>query len=450
MVYQGGCAMMYAVMYFLVSQEGSLLWLKTYGGNDYDWFEAVAIDSMGRYVVAGPSWLSGNFDPDLWIIIVDSSSGDTVRGILLGQSGVFEWPHDIMVDPEGYYTVVGQRDTLVWAVKVDTAGNVVWDMTYGAGDASAVALLPDGYYVIGATVSTDTKGAEFALIKVDPVDGSEVWRGLYGTADLDILSDLAVDSYGNCIAAGATWGASYDNYILKVSCVSGDSLWAVSFGDAGSNFATGIALDGNHYAISSFSGYGLDSSRVVAARVSALDGSLEWVRRYGNGYGRAISVSPAGYYVLAADYEDTLTSTTMAWLLKIEPEYGDTLWSVFIEDTASSRVHGVITGPLGEYVVAGEMDINSVDGLIYKVYGEAPLHTREKMENTPIVLRILPGRIILENTGNTPTLLRVFSPSGKMVSSVQLNPHSSGSISLAPGLYILRSGGNSARTVVVP
>ena len=437
----------YALILLLVGQEGSVLWSRTYGGDDYDWFERVAVDEGGRYIVVGPSWLSGNFDPDLWILVVDSASGDTVRSFLIGEPNVFEWPHDILVH-DGSYVIAGQKDTLIWAIRVDTSGNVLWENTYGKGDASAVALSPDGYYLLGATVSTDTKSKEFAIVKVDPVDGMLIDSRTYGTSSWDILVDLAVDEEGNCVASGATWDGTYENYLLKFSCTSGDSLWAISFGDAGSNFATGVVADGDYYAISSFSTFGLDSSKLVVARVSAADGSLDWIAEYTGPEkeesGEGIAVSPAGYYVVVGDYNDG----DGIWLLKVNPENGDTLWSVVFEDPAGVLSGGVAAGPSGEYVVVGSIEINSTDGLIFKVEGEPPVSMQEHSAY-PIRFEIRHDGVMVFNDTDGQIILKIFDVSGRMVRIIRIESRSSREIHLPPGVYMAGWSGGG-RVLIVP
>ncbi len=436
------------MVFLLLAQEGSILWSRVYGGYDYDWFEKVAVDGLGRYVVVGTSWLAGNFDPDLWLLVVDSSSGDTVRSFLFGDVDSFEWPHDILVH-DGKFYVVGQKDTLIWAVGMDSTGNVMWSSTYGGGDASAVALSPDGYIIVGATVPTDTRGEDFAFIRVDPTSGAEVDRWVYGTGNGDILMDLAVDGEGNCVAAGATWGAIYDNYILKFSCTSGDSLWAISFGDDGSNFATGIAVDGEHYVISSFSGFGLDSSWLVVARISSLDGTLEWMSRYRGpvgAYGRDVVVSPSGYYVVLGDYQDT--AGVSLWILKVNPSDGDTLWSVLYRDTVNIGAMGLVAGPSGEYVAVGQIDLNSTDGLIVKVAGENPV-SRMEYPYALLSIQVLPGGLKLESAVDGTAEVNILRPSGRVVRRVRMDALSSVRIALPSGVYVVEWGGG-ARTVIVP
>ena len=84
----------------------------------------------------------------------------------------------------GFAASFGDSDFDAWLVKVDSAGNIQWNKTYGGelfDVACSVVQTPDGGFVIGGTTQSYGEGYtnDFWLIKTD-AEGNVEWTKVYG------------------------------------------------------------------------------------------------------------------------------------------------------------------------------------------------------------------------------------------------------------------------------
>ncbi|BCW93140.1 MAG: hypothetical protein KatS3mg007_1034 [Thermoanaerobaculum sp.] len=124
--------------------SGTLQWQKAYGGSGDDWATSIEPTGDGGYIVGGGtgSWgtVSGFPDYNVWVFKLDASGN-------LQWQRYFDNPTDVdsqdkivrVVPVQGGYLVaaenwvggVGAGEDDVWIIKLDTAGNVLWQKTVG-------------------------------------------------------------------------------------------------------------------------------------------------------------------------------------------------------------------------------------------------------------------------------------------------------------------------------
>lgn len=97
----------------------------------------------------------------------------------------------------------GESDILL--IKTNPDGSEAWSRTFGGTSyerAGAVALAPDGgYIVIGSTSSLGKGNYDIWLIKTDE-NGQREWSANYGTFYNDYGLDVAIDREGNYLLSG--------------------------------------------------------------------------------------------------------------------------------------------------------------------------------------------------------------------------------------------------------
>jgi hypothetical protein len=164
-----------------ISTDGNLLWNKTYGGLQSD--KAYTITSAANgYVVAGDTRSKGAGDCDAWIVKIDLA-GNLVWDKTVGGSS-FDSPTHIIASPNGGYLVAGttfsfgngQRD--FWLFKVSDAGEIVWSSTVGRSEyEEAYAVVYAGnndYFLAGWTNSIGNGGRyDFYVVKVHPTNNGQ-------------------------------------------------------------------------------------------------------------------------------------------------------------------------------------------------------------------------------------------------------------------------------------
>jgi hypothetical protein len=158
-----------------VDANGNLLWSKMLGGTSMDWASDVALTPDGGCLVIGCATSNngditnakGNYD--IWLVHLDVN-GNLVYQKSLGGSDE-DRAYGLTASPDGNYLIAGStysndgdisvNDGVLdfWVVKVDAAGNILWDTTVGGSLGEfCYAVVPTsdgGCFAAGATWSND-------------------------------------------------------------------------------------------------------------------------------------------------------------------------------------------------------------------------------------------------------------------------------------------------------
>jgi PKD repeat protein len=193
-----------------VNALGIKEWDKDFGGTENDYLKDIKQTTDGGFIVGGhsrspvsgnksqPVW-GGTFS-DYWILKLDSAGNIQWEKTYGGMSGDY-LTSIIQTSDRGYlaggYSVSdmgGDKsqnswgDYDFWIIKLDSAGNKEWDKDFGgsgAEDMQVVRQLPDGNYIAGGSSISDISG-----------DKSEPVWGPSGDTDYWIIK---FDSTGNKI-----------------------------------------------------------------------------------------------------------------------------------------------------------------------------------------------------------------------------------------------------------
>lgn len=285
--------------------EGVVKWEKKYGGPDEDSINDMYPTSDGGFILTGASKSTeGNVrinfgDFDWWVVKVDSE-GNIVWEITLGGSG-YDIPSSIIETKNGNYLVGGvtrSSDEFVsnnygqldaWLVKLDSSGGIIWEKNYGGslGDSfSNILQLDNGdFFIQGATSSTDGD-----LENRNVEDGS-TWI-------------LRLDESGNILA----------NKILE-----GDVI--------GSTRDIILGLNGDILFTGSYS---ISSGNIDGVVMSITEnGSVNWRKTYGGAfldYLFSIDVDNEGGYYASGGYSQSGNNNSRdKWLLKLD-DSGNVIW----------------------------------------------------------------------------------------------------------------------------
>ena len=144
-------------------------------------------------------------------------------------------------------------------VKLDAAGTIQWQKTYGGSDAekiNSISQTHDGGYVFVGTTSSpdgDVSGlhanehwGDAWVVKLDNT-GNITWQKTIGGTEQEFGEVLLQTSDGNYLVAGSTRsgdgdivghhspdGVLYDIFLAKVSATNGDIIWTKCIGGTGS------------------------------------------------------------------------------------------------------------------------------------------------------------------------------------------------------------------------
>ena len=174
------------VLVIKIDAYGQMEWQKTYGGNMFDdGYDVVPTDN--GYLIVGTTASYGAGGMDMWAIEIDKSGDIKWQNAYGGNN--WEWAYSVESTADGGYLLVGYTGSYgvggwdVWAVKIDTKGNIEWQATYGgvADDLGYSVIHADdgGYVIAGETYSYGAGGYDVLIIEID-AHGRVEWQLPYG------------------------------------------------------------------------------------------------------------------------------------------------------------------------------------------------------------------------------------------------------------------------------
>ncbi len=390
--------------------QASIEWAECYGGGGDDYGFAILPAGDSGFVVSGSTAspdedvIGYNGGIDVWIVGLDSDGNilwqnaiggsleDDVHGMAPTSDGGyiltgFTWSTDGDVTENK-----GKRD--VWVVKINAAGEIVWQKTYGGADEDGanriISTIDGGYLVIGNTSSTDgdvtfnNGNFDAWLIKLD-VDGNIEWQKTYGgtkgdygysvreTNDGYILACLSYSDNGDVTDNhGRTDSADY--WVIKTDLL-GNISWQKSLGGNKNDFTRDVevTVDDNYVVIgSSFSNNGdvtdhigsTDESDLWAVKLD-VDGNMLWNHSLGGSFseqGHNLQKDFDGGLIIAGEAESNdfdvsghhgSTESPDFWILKITT-YGEPVWQRSyggIQYDVSRAIYPI--SPDNEYIACG-------------------------------------------------------------------------------------------------
>ncbi len=263
-----------------VGPDGTRLWERFYGDAGIDErAHSVTPTSDGGFVLAGQKWVQpGEFGSyDVWVVKTDAAGQELwARTYSLGDSG-----NDVGLAIEevegGGYIVGGVTQSSDWAcylLRLDPLGTLLWEGTYGGGFAGGecndVEPTADGGFV-GVGCATPSTDCEVYLVKVDAAGVIE-WERTYGGAADDVGEALLQLPSGGYVVAGRTGSegaGSWDLYVIGADA-AGNELWTRTFGGSSDDRAfQALATTDGELAVAGWLSNGADGLDALLVRYDA-------------------------------------------------------------------------------------------------------------------------------------------------------------------------------------
>lgn len=161
---------------------GNVIWERTYGADDWDFFREMLVTAAGEVMLVGRSFREG----------------------------------------------VGAE---VWVLKVDEEGEILDEWLYGGDgeqEGRAICAFGDGFVIAGSAGTGEL--SDGLLIRIQ-VDGSEAWSQTFGGDSLDMFNDVLATSDGGLSMMGITHSFSQweEAYHVKADA-DGAELWFHNWG----------------------------------------------------------------------------------------------------------------------------------------------------------------------------------------------------------------------------
>ncbi|QMU27231.1 T9SS type A sorting domain-containing protein [Adhaeribacter radiodurans] len=296
-----------------ISENGTKIWDKSYGGYSNDGLETIVAAPGGGYLLGGFSYSYAGADKsqdsqggsDYWIVKIDEKGNkvwdktfggldeDVLKaivptsdgGYILGgysRSGKSGDKSEPSRDNSENYLDISD----FWLVKINSLGAKVWDKTIGGNgrdNFTSILATTDGGYLLGGASSSIVSGEksqtfrgsfsndDYWVVKTDG-KGTKLWDKTFGGYNTDVLQSLVNTSDGSYLLGGTsdsditadkTAGNKgfTDYWIVKINA-SGGKVWDKTFGGRSTDNLTTLISANGAYVLggSSASGIGLDKT----------------------------------------------------------------------------------------------------------------------------------------------------------------------------------------------
>lgn len=343
--------------------EPYLTFFRTYGGSNTDAGKCVRRTVDGGFIIGGTTPdVSGT--TDIWIVKTDFR-GTVQWNRSFGTSAKSENVFDIKQTIDGGYIVVGTaRPTIsdrdVWLIKLDASGNILWQTTYGSAKADEpvnVFVTSDGGYVVGAWSWGLGAGQTDAWIFKVNSAGAMVWQHTYGWASFEDVFGFAETSDGGYVFVGFTQSLDASNgmWIGKLNS-NGNMEWQRTY-PGYQGYKVQQISDGG-YIISGMKAY--YGGYVCLMRLD-FSGTMLWSNLYGGSGADSCSTGNVcqlhdggfafnGYTSYGAGGND-------AWLVRTDPD-GNMLWHRTYGGPEYDRGYGLILLEDDSFVMTGSVTNN--------------------------------------------------------------------------------------------
>jgi hypothetical protein len=297
-----------------LSNIGEVIWNRTFG--ESGWSEAYSLiqSEDGCYVIAGFTYEYKQSPKNAWIVKIDPAGNllwERQFGANFSATG-----RNIKETIDNGYIVTGwieyddSTNTDLWLVKTDINGNQEWDITFGgSGDdyGNSVLQLEDGSFIVcGKTYSYGVQGSDFLIVKFDEF-GNCLWYRTYGSEDYEYANSVIKGINGGYIVAGTSQhnyrGIGRDIIVLKIDD-AGFFEWECIYSLGYYNYGNDITNTNDQgYLIAGRANFSVAHSHNLLLIKIDIDGNQLWYKDYGDerGFDEANSIMPTsdGGYIIA-------------------------------------------------------------------------------------------------------------------------------------------------------
>jgi hypothetical protein len=291
--------------------DGSGLVYSTYfGGPDYDFGRAIAVDQAGCAHIAGVTKSTHSFP--LKNPVQATYGGGSLDGFVTKFN-------DAGSDLVFSTYLGGSSEDQAYGIAVDQTGQV-----YVTG-----ATYSTNFYTKAAMQSFNAGGYDVFITKFK-ADGAAVYSTYLGSNDYDLAQAIAADSEGNAYITGSTASAFFPLVNAYQSSMKG----------AGDAFVTKINATGSALAYSTFlggdfveAGYGIAVDKSGQAHVTGYTGSAN--------------------FPTAKAWQPSLAGGTDAFVTKFNAAGTGLVYSTYLGGSKSDSAYGIAVTPEGQATITG-------------------------------------------------------------------------------------------------
>lgn len=260
-----------------IDSDGELIWQRTFGGPASEQASYISQTADGKFIVVGWTTSFGAGGEDIYLVKTDElgnpewskTFGDTYN----------DKAYAVHQTPDGGFVLAGGTNYFgnsaadAYLVKTNGSGDTLWTLAVGgisADAASSVIEASDsGYIFVGWTMSQGAGQHDLYIGKVN-LAGELVWDKTYGGELTDVGRSIYQTFDGGYIIAGYSSSFGFSNqdvYVIRTD-FKGDSLWTDLVGGSAEDYGWDVkeTSDGG-YAIAGWTrSFGMGSKDVLLIR----------------------------------------------------------------------------------------------------------------------------------------------------------------------------------------
>ncbi len=203
---------------------GNIEWAETFGGTDYDVAKTVYSHPDGGYFVTGYTNSQGAGEYDAWVLKLDVD-GNLEWEKTYGDTGYDRVYHSAPC-LDSTYVLTGLFDNGsecdLWVFRIDSQGDVIWDRTYDhAADDEGhwIEETSDGGFAIAAWAGYEgNPWTEMWILRLDTA-GVLLWDSTYGGPASDVANVVRQVNEYDYLLGGSTLsfgGGRVDMWLMKL------------------------------------------------------------------------------------------------------------------------------------------------------------------------------------------------------------------------------------------
>ena len=318
-----------------VDSTGSILWNNIYGGSRDEQVNKIIGTIDGDYLALVETVSSdgdvGNSKGgvDFWFVKL-SENGDIVWEKSFGGEGS-DFPADIIQTSDGSFVSVGFVTSSntgdiganhgafdYWVNKISPSGELIWQNVFGGTGpdwARKVIQIQDEGFLIAGTAGSDDgdvtnyKGSyDYWLVKVNN-EGELIWQSTYGGSELDACFDISPTFDGGFILSGYSWSDN-DGDLTGITNHGRDDYWVVKLTPEATETKSlnlpKLSISPNP-ASRSISLQGLETENEVNVTISNFHGQTILQKQMSPDEQINVSNLPKGHYLVSAIGENNKT-----------------------------------------------------------------------------------------------------------------------------------------------
>jgi hypothetical protein len=352
------------------ANASSAMFSRTYGGAGSDLANCVIETSDGGYALAGYTGSFGAGGADFWLVKTDANGNVEWNQTYGGTQD--DQAFAVVETQDGGYSLAGITESfgpagIVWLVKTDKNGVMLWNRTYDESReiefGSLIETSDGGFVLAGNPWGMNPKVFDLWLLKTD-ADGNVIWQKNYGESVMDFAESVVETSDGGYAIGGTTDAGGGGDFWLVKADVDGNVEWTQKYGAVQEHPNSAVKIEQAYSLIETF-----DKGFALAGRTNSFgaggddfwlvktdaSGNVDWNQTYG-GVGdewcySVIEVSDGGY-ALAGQTKSFGAGWLDFWFVKTDVN-GNMEWNQTYGGAEAEYANSVIETSDGGFALAG-------------------------------------------------------------------------------------------------